>query len=73
MKNWKKWFALVSIVALCLISCVSLAACNKKIDTQYTIVIEPFSGSGFGYQWIKDLANEWSAKNGTYKIIVKEN
>lgn len=73
MKNWKKWFALVSIVVLCVISCVSLAACNKKIDTQYTIVIEPFSGSGFGYQWIKDLANEWSAKNGTYKIIVKEN
>lgn len=73
MKNWKKWFALVSIVALCLISCVSLVACNKKIDTQYTIVIEPFSGSGFGYQWIKDLANEWSAKNGTYKIVVKEN
>lgn len=73
MKNWKKWFALVSIVALCLISCVSLAACNKKIDTQYTIVIEPFSGSGFGYQWIKDLANEWSQQNGTYKIIVKEN
>lgn len=73
MKNWKKWFALVSIVALCVISCVSLVACNKKIDTQYTIVIEPFSGSGFGYQWIKDLANEWSAKNGTYKIIVKEN
>ena len=73
MKNWKKWFALVSIVALCLISCVSLAACNKKIDTQYTIVIEPFSGSGFGYQWIRDLANEWSQQNGTYKIIVKEN
>lgn len=73
MKNWKKCFALVSIVVLCVISCVSLAACNKKIDTQYTIVIEPFSGSGFGYQWIKDLANEWSAKNGTYKIIVKEN
>lgn len=73
MKNWKKWFALVSIVALCVISCVSLVACNKKIDTQYTIIIEPFSGSGFGYQWIKDLANEWSAKNGTYKIIVKEN
>lgn len=73
MKNWKKWFALASIVVLCVISCVSLAACNKKIDTQYTIVIEPFSGSGFGYQWIKDLANEWSAKNGTYKIIVKEN
>ncbi len=73
MKNWKKWFALVAIVALCAIACVTLAACHKTMDTQYTIVIEPFSGSGFGYQWIKDLADEWSAKNGTYKIVVKEN
>ncbi len=73
MKNWKKWFALVTIVALCAIACVTLAACHKTMDTQYTIVIEPFSGSGFGYQWIKDLADEWSAKNGTYKIVVKEN
>ncbi len=73
MKNWKKWFALVAIVALCAIACVTLAACHKTMDTQYTIVIEPFSGSGFGYQWIKDLADEWSQQNGTYKIVVKEN
>ncbi len=73
MKNWKKWFALMAIVALCAIACVTLVACHKTMDTQYTIVIEPFSGSGFGYEWIKDLANEWSAKNGTYKIVVKEN
>lgn len=73
MKRFRKVFAAVALIAVCLTACMALAACNKNIDTTYTIVIEPFSGSGFGYQWIKDLAEEWSAQNGTYKIVVKEN
>ena len=73
MNKLKKILASIVIIAICVVSGLSLVACKKTTDTTYTIVIEPFSGSGFGYKWIQDLANEWSAKNGTYKIIVKEN
>ncbi len=73
MKNLKKWIAFFEVIAIGILSCFVFTACGSKVDTTNTIVVEPFSGSGFGYQWIKDLAGEWMQKNGKYKIVVKEN
>lgn len=49
----------------------SLTGCNSKYNAKTTIYIEPFSGSGFGYKWIEDLAAKWKEETGyTYNVLV---
>lgn len=46
---------------------------KKAASGKNEIVVEPFSGSGFGFQWLKDLAAEWMKENPQYTVKVKEN
>ena len=50
----------------------SLTGCGgTTFDAKSTIYIEPFSGSGFGYKWIEELADEWKKESGyTYDVLV---
>ena len=49
-----------------------LCGCStNSFDSKTTIYIEPFSGSGFGYKWIEDLAAKWKEETGyTYNVLV---
>lgn len=71
MKKSVKITATVMAVAMCGMLGVGCGDSGKK-NPANEIVIEPFSGSGFGYQWIKDLAAEWTKENPDWKISVKE-
>lgn len=69
----KRVFGLITIFIF-VISCLGLTVgCgnNNKKDYTTTITVEPFSGSGFGYEWLQDLGKEWSAINGKYVVDVK--
>ena len=72
----KKAFRVLT-VALALATCGTvLAGCKGnggKGSNPNEIVVEPFSGSGFGFQWLKDLAAEWMKDNPNYTVKVKEN
>ena len=72
----KKAFRVLT-VALALTTCGTvLAGCKGnggKGSNPNEIVVEPFSGSGFGFQWLKDLAAEWMKDNPNYTVKVKEN
>ena len=75
MKKTVRALALMMALAT---SGVVLASCggnngNGGGSSKNEIVVEPFSGSGFGYQWLKDLASEWMKDNPNYTIKVKEN
>lgn len=63
----KLTFLTMPLVAISL-----LAGCGGgSFDPTTSIYIEPFSGSGFGYTWIEDLAAEWKAETGyQYNMIV---
>ena len=58
--------------ALSVLSIAALAGCGsnglKKDPTK--IYLEPFAGSGFGYEWIEDLAKEWKAQT-TYDFTIE--
>ncbi len=68
-RNSKKAIILGVLSAM---SVLALTGCiGKKVDSKNTIYLEPFSGSGFGYTWIQDLADEWAEEtNSSYKIKV---
>lgn len=75
MKKAFKVFAAAMAFAMCgtvLASCGG-SGTNGGRSNKNEIVVEPFSGSGFGYQWLKDLAEEWMQANPDYKVKVKEN
>lgn len=69
--NVKKKVLLVGILLPALFS-ASLTGCKKnKYNATTTIYIEPFSGSGFGYKWIEELAEAWKQETGySYNVIV---
>ncbi len=60
------------VLALPVFAIASLTGCNRnKFDSKTTIYIEPFSGSGFGFKWIEDLAAKWKEETGyTYDVLV---
>lgn len=74
----KKTVRVLALMMALATSGVVLASCggnsgNGGGSSKNEIVVEPFSGSGFGYQWLKDLASEWMKDNPNYTIKVKEN
>ena len=71
MKHNNLKFLTLGLVAIPLMS-----GCNKGLgllDSKTTITLEPFSASGYGIQYLKDVGNEWSKQylNGKYTIHVK--
>ena len=67
-KSYKR----ILILSLPLLALSTLVGCNTtKYDKKSTIYIEPFSGSGFGYKWIEELAARWKQESGyNYNVLV---
>lgn len=65
----------VLAVAMAFTACGGvMAGCTgAKGSKKNEIIVEPFSGSGFGIEWLKDLAKDWMAENPGYTVRVKEN
>lgn len=65
----------VLAVAMALTTCGGvMTGCTGGAGSKKNeIIVEPFSGSGFGIQWLKDLAKDWMAENPDYTVRVKEN
>ena len=69
----KRFFKILAIILTLTLFGSTVASCGEdQTGNKYEIVVEPFSGSGFGYQWLKDLATDWMKDNPDYTVKVKE-
>ena len=73
MKKAHRLLALMMAIAATGSVLVGCGGSGSKTSKKNEIVVEPFSGSGFGFQWLKDLAAEWMKDNPNYTVKVKEN
>ncbi|MBQ7912212.1 MAG: hypothetical protein IJ308_00495 [Clostridia bacterium] len=71
MKKLYRVLALTMALATC--GTVMAGCTGGKTSKKDEIIVEPFSASGFGIQWLKDLAKDWMAENPGYTVKVKEN